>query len=160
MTRTLWRHVERAVVAASSCIRRRAVGWYGLGRRAAWVTAPPMLPHRLCYRTVWVTAGPPGLPHRLCYRTAYVTAPPMLPHRLCYRTVYVTAPPMLPHRLCYRTAYVTAPPGRLGYRTAYVNYPACSTSALTPTQPTVRECPNPRLAYGTRRAYGLPQRLC
>ena len=45
----------------------------------------------------------------------------------------------------------------LCYRTAYVSYPACSTSALTPTQPTVRGCPNPNLACGLlcyRTAYG------
>ena len=79
-----------------------------LGYRTAYVTAPPMLPHRLGYRRAARVTAPPMLPHRLCYRTAYVTAPPMLPHRLCYRTAYVTAPPMLSHRLCYRTA---GPPG-------------------------------------------------
>ena len=61
-------------------------------------------------------------------------------------------------RLGYAGRWVTS--GRracLCYRTDYVSYPACSTSALTPTQPTVRGCPNPNLACGLlcyRTAYG------
>ena len=63
--------------------------------------------------------------------------------------------------------------GRWVTRAACVNYPACSTSVLTPTQPTVRGCPNPNPRVvgppGLRGPLGyvgpsglpmLPHRLC
>ena len=81
------------------------------------------------------------------------------------RTIFFTFCPTLP------TPSVTS--GRWVTRAACVNYPACSTSVITPTQPTVRGCPNPNPRVvgppGLRGPLGyvgpsglpmLPHRLC